>query len=736
MKTTRWTAAVVAVAAAFCAVAVVSAQEREDRTLLSHEEMRAIINEASGDRAVHAVLEMVPYPRVRDRAEYTSQFRESAVIARLAREFGFSQVTVESFPQGSPTWHASRGELWIAEPKPEKLYDIHDILVSLASGSVSGDVTAPLVDVGAGTRPEDYAGKDVAGTIVLGSGSAGQIQRLAVFERGALGVVSYNGLRGDDYPDQLMSQSVSSAAPQGKTPGFGWSVSPRQGRGLAARLALGERITVRSVVASETFPAEMELVHAVIPGDGSSDQVVMITGHLYEGYTKQGANDNVSGCALSLEMGRAYARLVAEGKLPKPKRDIHFLWVPEISGTMAWLRAHEDVTKRIVANLNFDMEGIQLKLSGAAWVMHRTPDSLPTFLNDLCASVLRYVAEANRERVRYRAVAYGYTQPVVSQNGSRDPFFVVEDPYYGASDHVVFINQGIPAVMFITWPDYFYHSSQDTPERLDPTQMKRAAVVGIGCMGLLASAGDETALKAAAESLARGTERMGLAQRKGASYITDLSFGLTLPEAYKEARAAVRHQANVEKAVVKSASVLCADPAAGAKKLAAFDVLIDQRAAGLQNELALLFRLRAEQLKQPWAEPAPTDLEKRAAATLVEAQPQAAGASPFGSGGGGRRGGPAVPMTPAMQAMAEARRKIPAHAAGELGVVMRRGLTVLQIRDFISGEFEPVPLQDVFEYLKAAEALGQIKLVEKPAEPVKGRKAPAKVKAPVPANVG
>ena len=67
---------------------------------------------------------------------------------------------------------------------------------------------------------------------------------------------------------------------------------------------------------------------------------------------------------------------------------------------------------------------------------------------------------------------------------------------------------------------------------------------------------------------------------------------------------------------------------------------------------------------------------------------------------------------------------------------MRRGLTVLQIRDFISGEFEPVPLQDVFEYLKAAEALGQIKLVEKPAEPVKGRKAPAKVKAPVPANVG
>ena len=63
----------------------------------------------------------------------------------------------------------------------------------------------------------------------------------------------------------------------------------------------------------------------------------MVSAHLYEGYIKQGANDDNSGCALTLEMGRAYIRLVAEGKLPKPKRTIHFLWVPEISGTKAWL---------------------------------------------------------------------------------------------------------------------------------------------------------------------------------------------------------------------------------------------------------------------------------------------------------------------------------------------------------------------------------------------------------------
>lgn len=721
---------ILAVVLAATTVGVV-AQEREDRTLLLNQEMRAIINEASGERAVHHVLEMVPYPRIRDRAEYAANFRESMVVAKFAKEYGFSNVEIESLPASARSWSASLGELWVVGDSPEKLYDIYDIAVSLAAGSDTGDVTAELVDVGLGGRPEDYTGRDVTGKIVLGAASAGQLQRLAVFERGAAGVLSYNGLRADDIPDQLMSQSVSSAPPPGKKSGFGWSIAPRTGRDLASRLARGETVQLRSVVKSETFAGEMELVHATIPGDGSTDQAMMVSAHLYEGYLKQGANDDNSGCALTLEMGRAYLRLVSEGKLPRPRRTIHFLWVPEISGTTAWLRAHDDVKQKLMADLNFDMEGLLLRLSGSAWVMHRTPDSLPTFLNDLCASVLRYVAETNRERVRYRSVGYGFTLPVVAPNGSRDPFFAIEDKHYGASDHSVYIGQGIPAIMFITWPDHFYHSSQDTPERLDSTQFKRAAVVGIASMSLVASAGDNTAMKAAAEALARGSERMGEAQRKALSYLADLSFDLSLADALKEARTAVRHQAQVEKAVMQSAAVLFADPVAGQKKLAAFDPLIEQRASALQNELTAFFRLRADQLKQPATEPVATDLEKLAARTMVEPVPPPATGAGGGTGGGfGGAGAAALAnLPPADRAAIEAaRRKIPGHITSELNAVVRLKKSVLEIRDFISGEFEPVPLVDVFDYLKASEKTGQIKLVERPdAGPAaKGAKPPIK----------
>ena len=49
---------------------LVAGQEREDRTLLTQAQMTAIINEASGERAMHHVLELVGYQRVRLPVEY------------------------------------------------------------------------------------------------------------------------------------------------------------------------------------------------------------------------------------------------------------------------------------------------------------------------------------------------------------------------------------------------------------------------------------------------------------------------------------------------------------------------------------------------------------------------------------------------------------------------------------------------------------------------------------------
>jgi hypothetical protein len=684
-------------------------QEKEDRALLNWDQMRAIINEASGERAMHHILELVPYPRVRPKSEWEGTFRESGVMARFARQYGYRNVEIESFPGGGfgggRSWFATQGELWMVEPELRKIYDIHDVAISLGSNSETGDITAELIDVGSGARVQDYEGKNVTGKIVLGSASGTVLQRLGL-ERGAVGVISYSTLYPDSQPDAITSSGISASGPGGKGPGFGWIVAARVGRELSARLARGEKVVMRSVVQADFVPGEMEVVHAMIPGDGSSTQEIAVSAHLYEGYIKQGANDDNSGCAVTLEMGRTLIRLINEGKLPKPKRNIHFLWVPEISGTRAWLNKHEDVKKRLIADLNFDMEGLSLAKNGSYWTMHRTPDTFPSFINDIGANLIEFVSNTNRERVRYRHNGYRFTLPVLAPNGTRDPFYTLVEKHYGASDHVEYMRHGIPAVIFVTWPDPYYHSSLDIPQQLDSTQFKRVAVVGAAAAAVMAAADDEMAARIAGEVLARGSERLGQAERKGMAYLADAK-DAGLAAAYRDALVTIKHQAAVEKGALRSAAVFFRDPEEGKKKLAPLEAVIEQRAAALQAGAKAFFELQAAQRQLSAAEPPPSDAEKQLARMIVEG----------GAAGGGppQRGGGPAPS-----------RVIPQHMSAELAILRTRKMTALEIRDFLSGEFEPIPLPDFLEYVQAQAKSGALKVTEKPEPPpppppVKGR---------------
>lgn len=129
------------------------------------------------------------------------------------------------------------GELWlVTAAETRKLYDIHDVAVSVASNSANGDATGELVDVGLGTRAADFAGKDVKGKIAIGAGGVGQIYALAS-ERGAIGVGGYSTLYPDRGVDVIPSSSIMVNAQ-----GFGWAVS----RGWVTTWSRGSRAARRS----------------------------------------------------------------------------------------------------------------------------------------------------------------------------------------------------------------------------------------------------------------------------------------------------------------------------------------------------------------------------------------------------------------------------------------------------------------------------------------------------------
>ena len=99
---------------------------------------------------------------------------------------------------------------------------------------------------------------------------------------------------------------------------FAVMVSPRRGRWIRQRVAsaaapLEARVDIET---EKEGPREQGLVEAWIQGNGIHYQQVVLTAHIQEEMTS--ANDDGSGCANVLEIGRALARLSPRGRSPGP----------------------------------------------------------------------------------------------------------------------------------------------------------------------------------------------------------------------------------------------------------------------------------------------------------------------------------------------------------------------------------------------------------------------------------
>ncbi len=180
----------------------------------------------------------------------------------------------------------------------------------------------PSFEVGRGLRDRDYEGRELGGKVVLTDGAPGLVHDLAVRKYGAAGVVSFANHYGFgiDEPDQIaqvrLSNAVDPARDEGTT--FAIMLSHRQGMRLLELVNTHDEVTVRVHTKATRHDADHEVVEGWIPGDGSTDEEVVIVAHLFEFIVKQGANDDISGCGAALELGRAWNKLIEAGVLPRP----------------------------------------------------------------------------------------------------------------------------------------------------------------------------------------------------------------------------------------------------------------------------------------------------------------------------------------------------------------------------------------------------------------------------------
>jgi hypothetical protein len=410
-----------------------------------------------------------------------ARFQQTAKnAAEIMRQAGLEDVQIGQGPADGVTqdgfwtqpiaWDAHSATLEIVSPRvPDNmrvLADYQKVPTSLCQWS--GPTPAGGVEAEVVLRPRDIRDADLKGKLVLGR----RMSKTDLKQAGALGLIRESEVNRtlvderdweNDYGDNGWAFNKND------TPLVCFSITPRSQQYLEELLKKGP-VKVRANVDTRYYSGHYPWVTGVIPGtDGPGGEEVLTLGHLYE----EGANDNSSGVASILEGTATLNRLIKEGKLPRPKRTIRVLAMGERYGTLAYLDATRDRTKRTIAAMCIDTPAGWQYLAGTQFDWSVNQQSASSFVD---AFIVRLAAEyfpmvrRPHSWSEYNMGAYdGGTDDDLGESMVGIP---TVSPHSG---------HGIPA----------HHTSFDTPAQVDPKSLRDLSVMNAAYTYFLASAGPE-----------------------------------------------------------------------------------------------------------------------------------------------------------------------------------------------------------------------------------------------------
>ena len=484
-----------------CALLAQGPSPAMPKTPLPQAVLDLLANEVSGQMAFNNEVRLAGAPWLRARQSSPGPSTRRRRSPELVRSYGIETTRIERYPRDQKADYPTAGELWVTAPEKRLVARLGADAALVAGGSSTADVTGELAYLPPAANEDALkallaaSGDRYKGKIVLAWSHVRDPLARLLDAAGIQGVISFNSQDRYFDPNQVL---YSSGAYKNQTLKAGMTVSWRQWSELLEDVQRGLPVVVRMVTKVEQVQDRFEAVFSWIPGTEPDAKGVMFTAHLFEGIVKRGANDNMSGCAVQLEILRTLHALIASGRLPRPRRTIYFLWPQEISGTYEFFKQHPGFADRLSANLNMDMVGEGLRANNGLMTMSECPDHLPCYVDGLAKSVMNYVWRTNDivylpDAPRGRPGGQYFPRPMVEKNGSNDAFRFFVHKATGGSDHLCFNNPtvGVPGVEFFTWPDQWYHADADTPDKSDPTQMRRVAFIGAAMAWVGANATDD-----------------------------------------------------------------------------------------------------------------------------------------------------------------------------------------------------------------------------------------------------
>ena len=449
--------------------------------MLTQKQKLAIYREISGIRAQDIITKLTEFHRLAGSREILKAMN---IIRELFEDAGLEQVRMEHFPiDGDHSywtwdvpciWEEGDAHLAIVAPESERklIVRFSEMPISLLGGSTS---TGPdgwegeLVDVGRGETSEDYAraGRRVRGRLVLAHGNSLLVHQQAVARRGAAGILLAQDPAADpDHPDKITASGVFLSAAR-EHPFFGFALSLRQLALLRSALSRLDKknktLRLAAAVRAGFRTGQFRALSGLIRGTEHPREELILVAHIC--HPKPSANDNASGCALLAEMARTLRVLQRNRTLPKFRRSLRFLVLPEWRGTVPWLHRHRRQAGNMLAVVSLDMVGEDQAACGSTLMVGSTHGVQQHFSGELMARAVRWVAARNGP----------------SKLRKDSLFRWKTEPYFGGTDHMPFVDPtiGVPGLYLGNLPDHFWHTSEDTPDKTDPNTLER---VGAGSL--------------------------------------------------------------------------------------------------------------------------------------------------------------------------------------------------------------------------------------------------------------
>jgi hypothetical protein len=373
-------------------------------------------------------------------------------------------------------------ELWIDAPDREKLIDFETAPASLATWSSStpeGGERVEVVDVGTGERPADFVDVDVEGKAVFIHGTrrrqGWQKAAEVAAENGASGIVTdYMLWQTPGVREPALVPEVAQLLRLNPREFFlerdVWAFSIPH----AASVKLQDRLDTGPVSLEVTIDAEVcettaPLVEATIQGAGIPDEQILFCAHASG--IRPGSNC-AQGVGLTVELVRTIARLIESGAIDRPRRSIKFIFGSEGRVSRNFLDENPDAEETIVTSLTYCSTGHKQEETNSCLLLSRSPDSVRSFVNDYLAEL----ADVSPKEADW----------IGKEAGKELPLIQFKQHYYTPwSDNTRFASAGIPAPLFMSWPDRYFHSQKLTEDVIDPAVLRRAGLLsGVAALEL------------------------------------------------------------------------------------------------------------------------------------------------------------------------------------------------------------------------------------------------------------